>query len=464
MKTRTTTVVATSPNPFIVSHKPISNDDDNPFAPSSSSSRRISSSSTLFGSPTKSARKTVPPLTEAIVQSSKSSAAYDFAASPKKLHALIASASAGLRDTPRTKARKRLRGEDVLATPGDKRRKVNAEDQRHTMETFDEEDDDEVLGPSPVKPSAPGKAFRPLFQDDAQPEPEPQRLFTKSAGLPLFASATSEIPTQLPSARKGPIAGFTIPTTNDPFPVPQDNTEYIPNATSTSKSNVRQATSSKKRAHADTANDASTSNPQQASLLKTHPTMLNSFGLRPPSPAPKESRSYKGKGKGKWAERKKAKMDDEGDAGQADEGDAGDEQDEEANVQELDWRDWTNSTKQGSQALNDDLEADSIWVDPATKYRKKQQEQPELDVPEVEEETVEVNLPDDMRRILVIDSPQKPKRAISEEGIVRGLLNGEVIAPIEKTGEVWGVGEAEGLDEENDWESEPEGWTGHVEM
>ncbi|KAH7334251.1 hypothetical protein B0J17DRAFT_101143 [Rhizoctonia solani] len=71
--------------------------------------------------------------------------------------------------TPRTKARKRMRGEEVPATPGDKRRKLGAARSiLPTQDEQDEEDEDEIVD-SPKKKRATavnGRVFTGLFDDE----------------------------------------------------------------------------------------------------------------------------------------------------------------------------------------------------------------------------------------------------------------------------------------------------------
>ncbi len=73
------------------------------------------------------------------------------------------------------------------------------------------------------------------------------------------------------------------------------------------------------------------------------------------------------------------------------------------------------------------------------------------------DERFEVNLPDDLRRVLALSPRVKDD---TEDRMVRGLLYGrrEGHYDAERGGEIWDVGEESGSEGEEDWEGEPVSW------
>ena len=97
--------------------------------------------------------------------------------------------------TPRTKARKRLRGEDVRTPPGARMRRTDSQSRSALLAqspqakrrifsapqaSLDESipqsqnDADEILGPSPRKPASIDRNFRPLFRSSSSQDPLPR--------------------------------------------------------------------------------------------------------------------------------------------------------------------------------------------------------------------------------------------------------------------------------------------------
>ncbi|KAG9118559.1 hypothetical protein FRC07_006870, partial [Ceratobasidium sp. 392] len=89
-----------------------------------------------------------------------------------------------------------------------------------------------------------------------------------------------------------------------------------------------------------------------------------------------------------------------------------------------------------------------------------------VDDDELERDDPAHNLPSDLRTLLSIHSTHRDDA--KAEVLARDILAGR--ARTSKAVEVWGIGDLgdwegeEGDGEEGDWESEPEGWTGGVEM
>lgn len=88
-----------------------------------------------------------------------------------------------------------------------------------------------------------------------------------------------------------------------------------------------------------------------------------------------------------------------------------------------------------------------------------------------DDEKVEGNLPDELHRVLMLESLKSKKIVYEEEIIVKGLLSGRRVLHYDpkKGGEIWGAGEDErddfggdeerGIDEEEDeWEGDPIPW------
>lgn len=153
-----------------------------------------------------------------------------YAASPQKLrHALSI--------TPRTRARKRLRGEDVGETPVKERvgKRSWVTSSKHSEdEDEDEEDEDEVLGPSPAKPAL-GTGFKPLFAAEIKGLGKgavnddlpfgPQRK-TSMFGKPPTSIPSSRVMTPSPSPSPPPSPTIeTLPEPSTPPPIEEDESE-----------------------------------------------------------------------------------------------------------------------------------------------------------------------------------------------------------------------------------------------
>ncbi|KAG8918625.1 hypothetical protein FRC00_012259 [Tulasnella sp. 408] len=457
----------------------------NPFAPSTSSPAKKSRHANLFTTPVKSRGPRVsepaiaPSLAEMLMSAggsrSNSRGEMRHSTSPKKLKQLVSVA----RDTPRTKARKRMRGEEVEQTPGDKRRRITKPPSPVPQESEEGlDDEDEIMDMSPVKPpplkSGKGKAFQPVFEDDLMPSKSkpikaPQGLFfsgpskvaPSQTSAPVPAKGSSKPKTEPQSRRSASVSAATesLSTTPDP-----------PSDTPGEGSGIESTFTKRKgkRSLAETEDSASnrSSPPPESTITSLRdepplpPGMANPFGLRPPSPLLEQASQTKGKGK--WGERKKGRMDK---AVMEDDEDGG-EEDSAEDVKEVDLRARTGfrRTTSASQKTQAEGPSGSFEEDPVDRFWVAASQRPrDESPPPTEEENLQVDLPDEMKRVLHIESPSKRR---AEETIVHGLFKGELAPEKLKKQDVWGAGEFDSPedDEENDWDSEPEGWKGAVEM
>ncbi|KAG8906560.1 hypothetical protein FRB99_006674 [Tulasnella sp. 403] len=419
----------------------------NPFAPSTSKAP----GSHMFASPSKSSRKlsTSPPINSSSGSSNTASTAtyvasdYAYADSPKKLQSIIQAATSLVRDTPRTKSRKRLRGEDVPFTPGDKRRRVYS--RRNPLDAPNELDEDEEIELSPVKPAQlgpKGKAFKPVFEEGV-PSTKPQTLLFFAGGTKKRNNPNQRLQSISNSLHKALDSARATPTTEE----------------TTSDPDRDDSRSSSKRPFDEMENDER-GGPSGSQLRVVEdvavlpPTIANPYGLRPPSPIVE---SGKGKGKPKWGERKKGKLtaaDDDLPPNQDE------EPEEEIVVKDVDLADLASRSRPTTNVSEDDVPLD----DPEDRYRLKFLNQPfQSAEPIDEEEVLSVELPDEMRRVLHIKSPSKHPRS---NDIAQGIFQGELPPDKLKGQQIWGVGEldAASSNEEGDWDEAPEGWGCNVEM
>ncbi|KIO33750.1 hypothetical protein M407DRAFT_17361 [Tulasnella calospora MUT 4182] len=450
----------------------------NPFAPSTSSPSKKSRHANLFATPAKSRPRVsetaiAPSLAEMLMSAgevrSNTRGEMRHGTSPKKLRQLASVA----RDTPRTKARKRMRGEEVEQTPGDKRRRITKPPSPIPQENDEDvDDDDEIMDLSPVKPpprkSGKGKAFQPVFEDDLMPsKPKPVKapqglFFSGSSLLPAKGSTKSPSLRIEPQSRRSTsvsAATESLSTTPDP-----------PSDTPAEGSGIEPSFTKRKgkRSLAETEDSASSrsSPPPESTITSLRdepplpPGMANPFGLRPPSPLLEQASQTKGKGK--WGERKKGRMD----KAVMEDDEEGAEDDSTEDVKEVDLRARTGFRRTTSENQKSQVERPGVSFeeDPMDRFWLAASQRPrDESPPPTAEETLQVDLPDEMKRVLHIESPSKRR---TEETIVHGLFKGELAPEKLKKQEVWGAGELDSPEdeEENDWDSEPEGWKGVVEM
>ncbi|CDO73461.1 hypothetical protein BN946_scf185013.g96 [Trametes cinnabarina] len=402
-----------------------------------------------------------------------------------------------------TRARKRLRGEPVSPSPvKEKRPRVGS----HAALSFaghaallddpDASDGDEdaadpndtIMADTPMKPRAGGRNFKVLF-DDVLPNGEKRPVRTLSSRKKtasshnIFAGAKRErsraltpssdeeddwslkprlksldaISAAPPAKRsqsksrvvngKRGLPKALVPGKNDLWSEVGRSTGSTTALIRTTSTNLP-SRSSNKRSLPDEHDDVEHENTSAPAN-----TFLN-LPLIPPSPPPPDASKpsgpkYADKGKAAAFSRKKAKLLQ--DAGTAEDEDE-DSPEDEIQVKEVDP---LSRLPNPENAVDADSDWEAHWRAP-----------PDPDDPavlaasSVEPGRFEVNLPDELQRILAI-SPSRGKET-EEEKLVRGLLYGrrETHYDPSKGGEIWDVGEdsenAAGTEEE--WEGEPVPW------
>jgi hypothetical protein len=137
--------------------------------------------------------------------------------------------------------------------------------------------------------------------------------------------------------------------------------------------------------------------------------------------------------------------------------DSGDEQDESRSDLHVKIREWSWQRRDTDSAMNPSMEE----LDPV--FGLGAHDRPSSPGPASDDVPgdFEVNLPDDLRRVLAI-SPSKA-HTTRDVNIVRGVLYGERTSGYDarKGGDIWNVGEiGEATDSqaEDDWEGEPVPW------
>ncbi|KAI0285410.1 hypothetical protein BGY98DRAFT_1093002 [Russula aff. rugulosa BPL654] len=368
------------------------------------------------------------------------------------------------------RARKRLRGEPVSPSPvKEKRQRVLPDTlpfaKLSVLAAGDSDDDDRTpaeqgdysfVADSPMKPPPKGGAFKLLFEGAAgdvisqdgrarsQRVPADARhgisLSKSQRARSMSGSSTSEtLPDNHPNLKMNASEGnstkdSTKPRTekrlfpngfgkNDIFGTAQPSEALRPDPERAKQAeHIGQSSQRTSPAQADTSPNA-----PDTFCLNHRPPLL------PPSPPPAVSGSvYSGKGKGRvkvtGPTRKRTKLSE----------DSGDEQDEGRTDLHVKirigscFRPWGPRSTVKPGPASDDVPGD-----------------------------IEVNLPDDLRRVLAI-SPSKA-HTTRDVNMVRGVLYGERTSSYDarKGGDIWDVGEiGEAADSqaEDDWEGEPVPW------
>jgi len=345
--------------------------------------------------------------------------------------------------------------------------------------TAAEQGDSSFVADSPMKPPPKGGAFKLLFEGAAgdvisqdgrarsQRVPVNARLgisLSKSQrARSMSGSSTSEtLPDNHPNLKMNASEGNSTKGStksrtekrlyphgfgkNDIFGTAQpsealrsDNPERAKQAEHIGQS--AQNTSPAQCAQADTV-----SNAPDTLCLNHRPPLL------PPSPPPTVSGSvYPGKGKGRvkmtGPTRKRTKLSE----------DSGDEQDEGRTDLHVKIREWSWHRCDTGAAMNSSMEE----LDPV--FGLGAHERPSSPGPAFDDVPgdCEVNLPDDLRRVLAI-SPSKA-HTTRDVNMVRGVLYGERTRGYDarKGGDIWDVGEIGEVTDsqaEDDWEGEPVPW------
>ncbi|KAG8794839.1 hypothetical protein FRC12_020918 [Ceratobasidium sp. 428] len=479
--------------PFPVLNSDSDDSDDNPFAPPSPTRCRRPSASTLV-SPSRSA-----------LRRKSSGALSNLNLSPTRPKRPLGSTTTSAMMTPRTKARKRMRGEEVPATPGDKRRKLivpakeaetippplfgEPRGTKRPSSDGDDDDEDEIMD-SPRKKSAigaNGRVFTSVFDEDGEDLAGPRKvslMFSDAetednGGLSLRSTpppppsesgeshAVDEdededetfikdddttpprpTPTSIPRG-KPPTAKPIIPVrwTQDKWDAPAPGTDL---------SHLRKGQLGKKPPPASdkTKSSKAKGKSKQNESQSTQERVANPFELLPPipgddQPAPKVPRQADGKIKGKQEFKSAAEMKKRAKEVAAEvETEQNESSDVDERVEEITWR------------PHGPLRSAASALPPCSTFSSQNVDDDE------EQDDPAHNLPSDLRTLLSIQSTRRDD--VKAEVLARDVLAGR--ARTITTAEVWGVGDLgdwegdEGEGEEGDWESEPEGWTGGVEM
>ncbi|KAM5530730.1 hypothetical protein V8D89_015590 [Ganoderma adspersum] len=412
-------------------------------------------------------------------------------------------------DSPVTRARKRLRGEQVSPSPvKEKRARVTSQAALsfaghaapHPGPDDSDGDDlpadlnDTIMGETPMKPRTGRKNFQALFDDaltngDKRPIkalPSSQKKVASSApgsGLKrekskaLSPSSDEEDEwSAMPKLKSLEACGLMPPKPGRLGTRTVNGKRGIPRSLVPTKDDLHSAVGPSTASHSNVSgvllSQSSSSDPLRANNKRTFPDDLDDTNdinatasntlldlpLIPPSPPPPDASKstgprYAEKGKGKSGPygRKKAKL-LPGAEGASDE-EPGSVEDDEIQVREIDplarlpqvdpvddvGSDWETHWRT-QDAPNDPAILSTSFVDPGR---------------------FEVNLPDELQRVLAI-SPGSRRRETEEEKVVRGLLYGsrETHYDARKGGEIWDVGEESehGEGTEEDWEAEPVPW------
>ncbi|EJF66913.1 hypothetical protein DICSQDRAFT_158554 [Dichomitus squalens LYAD-421 SS1] len=414
-------------------------------------------------------------------------------------------------DSALTRARKRLRGEQVSPSPvKEKRARVSSQatlsftGRAALLDSPDASDGDDfaadvndsIIADTPMKPRTGGRNFKVLF-DDALTNGERRPMKVLSSSHKKSASSASgsgskreisraltpssdeeedwslkprlkslEVSAAIPARsgqstrrivnKKRGIPGAFVPTKDDL------RADIGPASTSQSKgppgisSSLSGASSSSSRAGNKRTfpNDLDDTNDDNT----TGSNALLNLPLLPPSPPPPDASKPSGpmyaekrRGKSGPLGRKKPKL-LHGADGADDEG-ADSLEDDEIQVRELD-----PLAQLPAAGHVDDTGSDweAHWG-----ARQGSCESAALLASSVDPGRFEVTLPDELQRVLAI-SPGGRKRETEEEKVVRGLLYGsrETHYDAAKGGEIWDVGEESehGEGTEEDWEGDPVPW------
>lgn len=341
---------------------------------------------------------------------------------------------------------------------------------------------DTIIADTPMKPLRSGRNFKILFEDapsSHEPRPVPRTSSRKMADSPppsrlglkrdrsrALTPSSDEEEDWAAKPKLKSLEASAIWSTKPPPPKTRvvNGKSVIPKALVPTKddlwSDLGPAKSSQSKLSSVTRqSQAAPSTPPRApnkrALLDVPDDVIDGsrdgntlldLPLIPPSPPPESSTSAKGKGKPVPFGRKKAKFLQGGADAESDEA-----EDAEIQVREVDIY---------ARPILADRDEDAVsgWE---SQWRPRQDRGP----PFLEESSdnagrFEVNLPEDLHRILAI-SPKGRTRETGEEKVVRSLLYGsrELHYDPSKGGEIWDVGEeSEHSGETDDWEGEPVPW------
>ncbi|KAI0003764.1 hypothetical protein BJV74DRAFT_484913 [Russula compacta] len=394
-----------------------------------------------------------------------------------------------------SRARKRLRGEPVSPSPVKEKRQRVLPDvlpfaKLSTLSAAEDSDDDDraaaelaessFVADSPMKPLPKGGAFKLLFEGGAGDVLSKDGR-ARSQGMPVN---TGLKPSRSKSQRARSMSRSSASETLS------DNHQNPKMKASEGKSNKESAKSLTTKLlypngfgknnifGAGQPSEASLSGPEQAiqvdhieesssqritaakrSLTRTDSDALDTLcpnhcpPLLPPSPPPAVSSSvYTGKGKGRGNVtgpiRKRPKLPE--DSGDEDEGST----DLHVKIREWSWQQRRDTSRATDTSVED--------LDPV--FGLGAYDRPSSPGPASEGDVLgdfEVNLPDDLRRLLAI-SPSKA-HTTRDVSMVRGVLYGGRTSSYDaqRGGDIWDVGEIGGASDsqaEDDWEGEPVPW------
>ncbi|CAE7100762.1 unnamed protein product [Rhizoctonia solani] len=364
--------------------------------------------------------------------------------------------------TPRAKARKRMRGEEVPATPGDKRRKLGAaRSLLTTQDEEDEEDDDEIVD-SPKKKRATGangRVFTGLFDDDAGGSVKSSEAGGEASSVMDETASFRSTPPPPPSEPDHELTPTRSHSDQDDEPITQPKSRTVlpafgkwtqdtwdAPAPGTDFSHLGKGGKPRPEPTKQKAKEKE----KKARQLQAQ-AVSNPFDLLPPMPGeeptaskPRYDSKPKAGVKGRKGKDKEVDVDD---------GEGSDGTDD-INVNELEWRPM--GPLISSQTLKSDT---SPFGSQIQRPAPSQPEPRDEDEPEPDPTTT---LPSDLQTLLSLHSTHR--EFIRSDSLARDVLAGRSV-PV-RGGEVWGVGDMEDEEEGegDDWDSEPEGWKGGVEM
>ncbi|EJD03705.1 uncharacterized protein FOMMEDRAFT_154809 [Fomitiporia mediterranea MF3/22] len=367
------------------------------------------------------------------------------------------------------KARKRLRGDLVSPTP--KKPRVASTWLTSDSESNSENDrevDTAFVDESPVKVSN-GKDFKPLFDETRLPQPN----FTTTTKKGPYSRAKSAVDPfaghstrQLPNALQGEPSGLTRaaslqnrnkilltsarvkPVFSGKRPYASMRSDWPEDSATINVNETRPAADSRANLKRSSSVDAD----DMASNDQPLPT--NHGGLLPPSPSASdhgksETRTTADKFRAK--NRKKVKLTLDNELGEDDQA-----TDEGVQVVDLDLSIHRHAGSRDVDSDEDNLMREAF----GTVGKIKFDVEPESQEYGSEDGEPDINLPDDLRKVLHISASQSRSR--EEQVLVDSLLRGRM-DPQHLRGEVWGIGEIDNVaaavtDGEEDWAGEGIPW------
>ncbi|GLB35965.1 hypothetical protein LshimejAT787_0302530 [Lyophyllum shimeji] len=386
-----------------------------------------------------------------------------------------------------SRARKRLRGEPVSPSPiKGKRRRVGSQTilpfAKLASDSSSSEDESEnainssIVSDSPVKVPAGGMSFKLLFDETGGTKNKAplMRMISISSARGLFGEKSKggvddDAIWDLDDAKLRSGKGKHTGAPHKPCTALSVN-----GSTHVSKPNVVTDQQMPRKTAKRTLSDAESEVPDTPHETLAGPSLI------PPSPPPANSSTYKSrqsastKAKGLPTGRKKAKtvtdpdkLDDKID------GDAEDSDELKPNVKIIDRMQTRFRRTASTEADGGEYDLDSD-PDPILGYSGRA-------APRVQEATLppndagegkfEVDLPDELRRVLALDAKELKIRDSREERLVQGLVSGRRTCHYDpaRGGEIWDVGEDDlrydeeevikrDTEGEDEWEGEPVPW------